>query len=144
MSRRSTLFALLVLALFVMGGLQFVWSTVLTEGYETIGNTLATYPGQLTVDPSGQLVIERQVSGEVYHQTTDGRPIDVPEFAYWLPGASTGAPLSTRERDVRLTWRQRLKDITVPTRPTVTWYLVHSPTAEDTGYFIGYNELSKM
>jgi hypothetical protein len=141
---RTSILAPLVLALFVMAGLQGVWAVVLAVGYKTVSRALEVYPGQLRVDPQGQLVIETQRPGQIPYRTTDGRPVDVPENPYWLTMSSLAAPLSENYRDRRLTWNERLTSPAAPTQSNTRWYLVHSATSDGTGYFVGYDDLSKM
>lgn len=143
MFRSTTIVSPLVLALFVTAGLQSVWGIVLGIGYKTVSRALEDYPGQLRVDPRGRLILEYQLQDRIEYRTADGRPVEVPEFPYWLSGGSLAAPLSERQRDRQLFWSERLTWEQVPMRPSASWYLVHSATSDGAGYFIGYNDLSK-
>ena len=142
MFRRTTIVSPLILALFVTAGLQSVWGIVLGIGYKTVSRALEDYPGQLRVDPRGRIVLEYQLQDKLEYRTTDGRPVDVPEFPYWLGGAPLAAPLSDRHGERQLPWSERLTWVYVPTRPSASWYLVHSATSDGAGYFVGYNDLS--
>ena len=142
MFRRTTIVSPLILALFVTAGLQSVWGIVLGIGYKTVSRALEDYPGQLRVDPRGRIVLEYQLQDKLEYRTTDGRPVEVPEFPYWLSVGSLAAPLSERQRDRQLFWSERLTFEYVPTRPSMSWHLVHSATSDGDGYFIGYNDLS--
>lgn len=144
MFHRTSVLAPLVLALFIMAGLQAVWAVVLAVGYKTASRALEVYPGQLRVDPQGRLVIETQRPGQLPYRTTDGRPVDVPENPYWLTAVSLAAPLSENHRDRRLAWNERLTSPAAPTQSSARWYLVHSATSDGKGYFVGYDDLSKM
>ena len=142
MFRRTTIVSPLILALFVTAGLQSVWGIVLGIGYKTVSRALEDYPGELGVDPRGQIVLGYQLQDRIEYRTTDGRLVEVPEFPYWLSGGSLAAPLSERQRDRQLPWSERLTFEYVPTRPSMSWYLVHSAKCDGAGYFIGYNDLS--
>lgn len=143
MFRRSTLFSLLVLAFFVMAGLQILWFLALVIGQKTVSSLVAVNPGQLLVDPSGRLVFEQFDDGEARYRTTDGKPIVVPDENYWLDGVGLAAPLGERGRNRRLGWSERLSGQTEFTRPPVSWYLVHTEISDGQGYLVGYNEVSK-
>lgn len=142
MFRRTTMVSPLILALFVTAGLQSVWGVVLGIGYKTVSRALEDYPGQLRVDPRGRIALEYQLQDKLEYRTTDGRPVEVPEFPYWLGGTPLAAPLSDQHGERQLPWSERLTWVYVLTRPTTSWYLVHSATSDGAGYFVGYNDLS--
>jgi len=126
MYRRASVVSPLVLAFFVTAGLQSVWGIVLGIGYKTVSRALEIDSGQLRVDPQGRIALEYQLQDRVEYRTTDGRPVDVPEFPYWLTGGSLAAPLSERQRDRQLFWPERLTFEYVPTRPSMrAFYLGH-------------------
>jgi hypothetical protein len=106
------------------------------------------HPGSLRVHRSGRVVLQ-QLSGGF--RSLSGQPLENAEVLSWLyeddprqpwlSGAWLSSRLTQRQRQLRLGWSSRLRE--VPGDPQASWFIVHSPIDDGHAYFVGYEVATK-
>lgn len=140
MSSCQALFHVVSLAAFVAAGFQVVWYVVLAVAYQTIASAWAGYPiSQILVDAEGVVFIEDRSASGISHRTLEGEPVAVDDDKNWLDPSLLVAPMHDRARNATLPWRSRTAQFYDESRPPTTWFFVHSPANDGSGYFVGYD-----